>query len=357
MPLRAFIDGKEALSVDFSNTEWKILKEDVKNKGLEITLTCCGGLGTCKTTKGINYFGHQSNSKACPLENESYRQLLAKAEVINVCRENNWHAIPEHFESNLQTDILATKSAARIAFNICWDKKTVDEIHKNNEIYKAASIRACWLFKKMPKEFLEGGMPIAQKEFPIFFIEEKEGGFSVFVSGQPLNLKGFVKELLSKKIKFCSHMKSVAMQKISITFFKKNCWKCGKEQHSYYTNDSLTTFCKNQIETPGALWSGDKLEFHPKVINEINKFLSTESGSKIILGAIKERYSNTVRDSYMSFGCKYCDSIFGDFFSISETADAQYYSDNIIIKSEIEIGIITEEINHWCYSPESKFCE
>ena len=54
------------------------------------------------------------------------------------------------------------------------------------------------------------------------------------------------------------------------------------------------------------------------------------------MGKIKPRFSKTVGKSYPSFGCAYCDSIFGNHFVQEAMMEMRYYS-NSLPKAQIEI--------------------
>ncbi|MBA7534734.1 hypothetical protein ES705_26983 [subsurface metagenome] len=89
-----------------------------------------------------------------------------------------------------------------------------------------------------------------------------------------------------------------------ILFFNQNCWKCGKISHIYY------------IGHPSVASSDDS--FHPNVVAFVRNLKKDDIGKKLLLGDIKERYSQTAQYSYLSFGCFFCDSIFGDFYVFQE---------------------------------------
>jgi hypothetical protein len=93
-----------------------------------------------------------------------------------------------------------------------------------------------------------------------------------------------------------------------ILFFNRRCWKCGKISHIFY------------IGHPCEASSEDS--FHPQVVTFVKNLKEEDIGKKLLLGEIKERYSKTAQHSYFSFGCFYCDAIFGDF-------DNWFYLDNI----------------------------
>ena len=96
---------------------------------------------------------------------------------------------------------------------------------------------------------------------------------------------------------------------------------------------------------------------HPFIINKIQDYANSVKHLK--LATVKTRYSHTVGDSYMSFGCHKCDSIFGDFY-VHEAIIDSWYGDGIIDKFKFKVDFdmkLRQEIPHWCHSGEHAFCE
>ena len=97
--------------------------------------------------------------------------------------------------------------------------------------------------------------------------------------------------------------------------------------------------------------------FRPEIIKKVYELLKTERGQQIKMGAIKSRYSKTVRASYLSFGCPYCDAIFGDHYYFDEICNIEYgYVKTIDFNTTLSTSLEKEDIPHWCYSPNRNFC-
>ncbi len=59
MPLRAYINEQEIISIDLSDDEWNKLKADIKSKKSVLTLPCCGQEGYLRvSSKGLKHFVH-----------------------------------------------------------------------------------------------------------------------------------------------------------------------------------------------------------------------------------------------------------------------------------------------------------
>lgn len=117
-------------------------------------------------------------------------------------------------------------------------------------------------------------------------------------------------------------------KELKIRFLEIKCWKCGHNYNIYYImppenadilEDSKNIFNKNII---------------PKVI-EWNK-----SNNNILdFGEIKQRYSKTKDEKYMSFGCPQCDAICGDWYLDEAIIDTVYDDKGCINDIKIEIDL------------------
>lgn len=57
MPLRAYIEDKEIVSIDLNDEEWSALKARLKAKEIVLTLPCCGQEGFLRTSnRGLKHF-------------------------------------------------------------------------------------------------------------------------------------------------------------------------------------------------------------------------------------------------------------------------------------------------------------
>ena len=128
--------------------------------------------------------------------------------------------------------------------------------------------------------------------------------------------------------------------------------------HFYYIAP-FSSACNTEIFHDEAMWTSDKFLFRPEILRKIHEYASSDEGKYLNLATIKERYSSVVGNSYMSFGCSCCDSIFGDFYIHSAIADA-WYGDGVVGKYSFDIDFdldIRIDLPHWCHPGENSFCE
>lgn len=163
--------------------------------------------------------------------------------------------------------------------------------------------------------------------------------------------------LLKRQLKFCKHIKLKQKQEVTIVFFETSCWKCHEPQHLWTVEQNLVTVCNQGFFLMGSMWDSDDFDKNPKIQEAVKQFLQTEKGKHLKIGQLKNRYSKSVHDSYLSHGCFYCDSIFGDYFLNLAKLEGHYNLNNIRYKSEIVFEELKEEKQHWCYSDNGQFCE
>lgn len=172
------------------------------------------------------------------------------------------------------------------------------------------------------------------KRHPCFPIEND--GTSVLLrngrnENTTLPLADFIPSIIQGKIKFAETIK---VKYVDIRFYKSKCWKCGRENDMYFVYKSISD---NGIEIDQGIDT-----FAPALVNGIRKFIKEHPERNIILGQIKSRYSKTTREAYMSFGCAYCDILFGRFFQEEDVMELIYCAEglpNALIEIKEDITI------------------
>ncbi len=359
MPLRAYINNEEIISIDQTDEQWNDLKKRLKNDST-LKLSCCMHDGFLRTSsKGLKHFVHSKSENTCDWKPESPEHLKAKIEIIEACKENGWKAIPEFSETNWRADVLAIQNEKRIAFEVQWSKQTFEETKYRQDRYKESNVRGCWFFRTAPKELRSYDDSLnADKDIPAFKIFKDENSNIVGQLKQTeLPLKELVDSLLKRKLKFCEHIRLKPKQEVTIVFFETSCWKCGKEQHLYSVEQNLLTVCNQHFYVLGSMWGGDDIDKKPQIYDAVKQILKSDEGKHLKVGQLKNRYSKTIQGSYLSHGCFYCDAIFGDFFLNSEKLEGQNDPNSIRKKAVIDFGVIKEQGQHWCHSDNGQHCE
>ena len=69
------------------------------------------------------------------------------------------------------------------------------------------------------------------------------------------------------------------------------------------------------------------------------------------------RHSRTVGHEYLSFGCRVCDSIFGDWHIHEAESEIQY--GGAIAEGTVSVAmtdVFSKPIPHWCYPENDSYC-
>lgn len=359
MPLRAIIGNREVISTELTSDEWGELKKSVKSSSDEVILPCCHQPGNLRTSKlGLNHFYHKV-ADTCNYKPESAQHLKAKREIIKACHANNWNATPEYAQDDWIADVLATNDKRRLAFEVQWSKQTSEETIRRQERYEQSGVKGCWLMRTIPKELRNwSDFPKPDKNIPIFKIYEADDKqIMVDLEIVQLSVFEFINSLFKGEIKYCDFHTTKPIQHLSIRFYEKHCWKCHKPQHAYNIYHGLTTICGTELHVDQGMWDGGSLEKHPAIIQEVKQFQHSEEGKHLKIGEVKKRYSKTVREKYLSFGCFYCDAIFGDFFMFEESLEVAYDENLLTLETDVNLGTFDDEHEHWCFSRTKDFCK
>lgn len=375
MPLRAFIDNEEVISIEKTNEEWIELKNKVKSKKSILTLPCCGQEGFLRTSSnGLNHFVHQKSDKNCNWKPESPEHLKAKIEIIEACKLNGWKAIPEYSEANWIADVLAIKNDKRIAFEIQWSKQTYETTKFRQARYQDSNVRGCWFFRTVPIELRDSdGSIIADQKIPLFKISKDENSDIVAHLGKSLlPLKKLADKLLKRKLKFCKSFRLNPNQKIEIIFFDTVCRKCKKPQKCYTVgqNQHFSSICHKEFDLFETLRStvGREdykcyyLDTDPIVYDSVQQFLNSSGGKDYKIGPLRGSYDKYKKSHLTYHGCFNCDAIFYGDYLVFEKQEAQMHN---IDKITIEMGLEGQSYfkdyplkgHHWCYSEDGNFCE
>lgn len=107
------------------------------------------------------------------------------------------------------------------------------------------------------------------------------------------------------------------------------------------------------------MWTDKKFSFDTRIVERVRQYADSKGKSYINLATIKNRYSNTIGNSYLSFGCKDCDAFFGDFF-VNDVILESYYGGGVIDSFSFEsdsVSEFTQNIPYWCHPGHNEFCE
>ncbi len=277
---------------------------------------------------------------------------LVQQRILTICTSLGLQAKTEFSGKGWRADVFVSTQTQNYAFEIQLSPQTLKKTQERQAKYIRDGIIGCWLFEKEPAKQIK-----ELENLPIFKIKQKDNDLFVSLKDRKtLPLDVFIHDFLFDKIKFCHTIKPLPY--VEIHFLEMKCYKCGEINHIYYIAP-FQSACNTIINHSESMWVSKKLSFHPDILKQIQTYTNSEQGKSIHLASIKERYSSTVQDSYMSFGCNNCDSLFGDFFVHEAIMDALYgygIVDRYKFKVDFDLNL-QQNIPHWCHPGESDFCE
>ncbi len=257
------------------------------------------------------------------------------AELVKISEVHGWNLEKKTRGNDNKSDILISNNGVKIAININKRKTYIDEELSE---YKENGIKAYWFNFKHEYEYNEDN-----SLRPYFDIENNDDKLSVKVNEvASCTLSEFVEAALANKV---VEEKSVTIKDIKIRFEKVSCYKCGCEYVLYVVSQIKIgqQYCYNEVE------NGECVdEFDPIVIKSVQKYLLNHPEIRFSTDIIKDRYSNTLKQSYPSFGCPQCDALFGLHHLYDLKVDLEYPKDDENVHEiHLEGDGIKLNYQHW----------
>ncbi|MFP5436783.1 MAG: hypothetical protein ACLGH8_03300 [Bacteroidia bacterium] len=274
-------------------------------------------------------------------------------EIVSACRNMGIEAIQEYKGTDWRADVFIPNNGKPIAFEIQMSPQSLKKTLERQAKYIRDGINGCWLFEN-PIAKLNTERP----DLPVFYVRDAGDSNLIVQLGDRghLKLSSFLRSFISEDIQFRTLAKTKVRQSVSLVFYEMDCWNCKAENHLFYVDSPFYSACNAIIKPDEALWESNSMEYRPEIIELAEKFVKSRPDLK--LGQIKQRHSNMVENSYMSFGCYSCDRIFGDFYVMDAKLGVMYETEELAFQGEIELreDIILTNIPHWCYGEGKQFC-
>lgn len=275
--------------------------------------------------------------------------------IVSACRDLKIEAIQEHSGADWRADVYVPNNDKPIAFEIQLSPQSLRRTLERQAKYIRDGVIGCWLFENPVSKLNE-----ERPDLPLFYVEDKaDSNLQVNLGDRrKVDLHTFLQNFIASNIQFKSIAKTKARQLVNLVFYKMECWKCHEMNHLFYVDTPFYSACNAKIQPSEALWESNAMEYRPEIIELANKFVASRNDLDLKLGAIKVRHSNTVGDSYTSFGCYKCDSIFGDWYVMEAKIDIMYEPKELTYQGEIELKEVVElPIQHWCFPDDKLFCD
>lgn len=247
--------------------------------------------------------------------------------LISLANEHGWDIKKKPKGENWNADLLVETGNEKIAVRIDNPGRRPAE---EWAAMKQSGIRGLWL---------DGSMGYYdEKEYPPFFhIEIIAGTYNVTLHDDvSVPVKDFFSAFVDNTL---TQQETITASAVKVRFVPETCYKCGAKHCFYfvlgcYDGDTFYTNC--EIDS-----------FDPSVVRSVEKYIAIHSKFGYRMGPIKDRYSNTMNKSYMSFGCPECDALVGDHYVNDAFLDLIYEKDDEYVhRIELEQPM-TISAKHW----------
>ena len=244
------------------------------------------------------------------------------AMILDVCNNMGLNYETKVKTAQWSADVVVEHGTYKVAFNVCKSPRKVELTYK---AMHEERVCGCWLLlPSKNSSYQQPNLPC----FNLVFHAEKKLVYlnSKFddSSSNLLDLFEFLHFLIDGKIRFAEQ---VEINKAELSFYKNKCWKCHRENDVYFVS---RLFSQEGVVVDGQhLTMYENITFNPSIIIGLKKYIKEHPSETFIMGEIKQRYSKTVGEAYLSFGCVQCDSIFGNFYLQEEMMELIYCPDSL----------------------------
>ena len=263
---------------------------------------------------------------------------ITKAEfmtaLLEICKNEGWEYKKNYKAEGWSADILISIGDSRFAFSAYSSTKKAEEplsLMERDGVKGFGLILSPW-----DNNILKS---------PCFCLRRLENTIEVTVAKTGLPLASFMKKAMEGKIVRFTKKK---ITDVDVIFEQIDCWRCHIPYFIFYVrylvdekgvryddNETDFEYCGNDVPN---------LQFGTEIVELVKRYINEHPEKNILMGEVKERYSNTTKENYMSFGCPKCDGIFGDFYLRDLTCSLMYVTDEdrmnrIQLKTPFEISV------------------
>lgn len=247
---------------------------------------------------------------------KEYKHYIEK--IKEICINNKWDIKCNVKVDDIKIDVLITLESYSVGFNVC---KIPIDVEKRYKALRNKRISCCWLLLDSNHGYAryDNTAKYLNTEFPCF----KFNGINVIINSSlgndyetSIDLNDFIPLITNGKIKL---KKEIRVKYIDVLFIEEYCWKCKEKNHIF--------FIKHLIADDGFIYPYNRVDFNPTIISVVREHISKHPERNIKMGEIKDRISKTKKQTYLSFGCYKCDSLFGDHYINEAVMQEQYYYD------------------------------
>lgn len=258
--------------------------------------------------------------------------------ILEICKNEGWEYEKRYKTDKWTADILIKAENKRFAFSV----------------YKSP-IEASEILPLMEKDGVKGyglllsSKWVSSKDVACFNTHRYGDAIDVIIGAQNLRLNFFLKSALENRIE---HRTKTKITAIDVIFAEFECWSCHEKHHIPYVRYLVDENGKRISDDDDYVSEEDcsnapDLCFGADYLEVVRHYIAEHPEKGIAMGEVKERYSKTRDESYMSYGCPKCDALVGDWFLKDMAVDLMYATDESLM-NRIQLKEPFEtSVNEW----------
>lgn len=237
---------------------------------------------------------------------------LVKESVLSVATANGWTVEKNSVGNGWKADLLVSCNDYHIGIKLFASTRNIYEELKSME---ADSVKGYWLGS------------CCNELYPCFELIISESGPKVKISETIcVSIEQLLKAVISGHLQIEDE---IIVNKVKVRFVPIDCYWCHTTHYYYFVNGVVFQGIPS-LETTSGMYSADISVdcFEPIIVEGVKRYLSQHPELNYPMGEIKERYSKTRNESYLSFGCPECDGLLGDWYLNDGVIDYNYEPDD-----------------------------
>lgn len=270
---------------------------------------------------------------------ESVKKKELMAAMIEICESEGWSYEKYYKTETWKADLLITLAGQHFAFIA---PTSISAGSKVLSLMETDGVKGCGLIFSAKQNY--------RSSDACFGLHKVEGDLRVQVEECELALSDFMKKAVEGKI---VHQTSAKITSVEVMFMGVECYFCNSPHHVFFVRylvddkgkkydltDFTHSYHEEEVELPD-------LQFGEEILGMVKRYIAEHPEEKIVMGDVKERYSNTREYSYMSFGCPKCDGIYGAHYLGDLEMEIIYETDESLMHRMPLVNAFEVPIDEW----------
>lgn len=260
--------------------------------------------------------------------------------LIEVCESEGWSYEKYYKAENWKADVLIEQDGQKFAFMAASSTSVASKVLP---LMEADGVKGYGIV-------LSPNYTISSS-FACFGLYKTDGAMKAKVEECELMFSEFMRKAIEGKI---VQLTSAKITSVEVMFETVNCYFCGTPHSVFFVRYLVDEKgIKHDYARMGYGYDEDEeeklpdLQFGDEILGMVKRYIAEHPEKKIVMGEVKERYSRTKNESYMSFGCPKCDGLVGDFFLNDLMMDIIYETDEKLMHRIPLVNAFEIPVNEW----------